>query len=442
MDKDLFSNEAEKALIGAVLYNADYLIELDLSSSDFYIDRHKVIWASVMQLQHEGISPDYVTVLDSLERKNQYQKDLDAYLTGLINNTPFGAQVSEYANTVREYAVRRRALQAAKDIASLAYDLDRDISSPLADIVDRLVQGVKPKIGAVHWGEVISRLYDLTSERSKNPQKIWGIPTGFDAIDQFMGGLQEGEVLYIAGEPGAGKSILANQMGLNMATLDYPGAIYSLEMKDIQIMRRIISGLVHVETRKIKSGDMDAEDWKKFIEGCEQAKMLPVYLCDESNLTTTSLRADLARLKARYGIKWFVLDYLQLMSDGDGKLNDTERSALISRRIKNITSELSLAAITVNSVTKDGMGGDETVKKPSMKMLRGSGQVVHDADTIGILQEFIGDFPPPNKKNLRTFTLVKGRELETIPSYCHLEKFEKWAAFSDVDVKKIQLNGK
>jgi len=431
--KPLFSKEAEEALIGALLIDPGALLMLDLNANDVYIQRHRWVLEAMQSLASRRVNPDIVTLCDELDRRGQLQECGGVvYLVGLISSTPTSLGLENYAGIVSDYARRRRILQAANDLAKEAYAAG---APDVSNIIETLAGAVGGDRGAEHWSGAIDRLYQQVEERSKNPQDIWGIETGYLDFDRITGGLQPGEVLYIGGEPGIGKSILAAGMGVGMAKRGHPGAIYSLEMRDLQVTRRAVSAIAEVDTRHLKSGRLNPDEWSAFIAAADTAHRYPIYLSDDTSLNTGKLRADLARLKMLYHIEWFVLDYLFLVEEPSGgkrELDDNERTSTISRRVKAIVQDLGIAGITVNSVTKEGMGDDA----PNQKRLRGSGQMIHDADLVGFLTRHI-----PNKKNwetedarLRTFTFVKGRELEGAGAF-HLVKCEHYPAFLNYDNK-------
>jgi replicative DNA helicase len=420
-----FSQSAEEALLGAILINPGELREIEIEPSDFYIQRNRWIFEAIRSIPE----PDIITLSDKLTISGHFQEAGGlAYLTQLIGNTPSSLDAGKYAEVIKQHAKRRRIMQAANDLAKCASSEDDKIDEGIANIVDTLTMGIRPKIGAVPWSVFLSQVFDEVDERSKNPKDIWGLSTGFKDFDTATGGLQPGEVLYVGGEPGIGKSILSMQMAVNLGKAGYPGAIYSLEMRGNQVGRRALSSIAKIETRHLKTGRLEDDEWPRFTAAFEEASQYPINLCDDAYLTTGALRADLARLKARYNIQWFVLDYLFLMADGDGRMDDNQRTAYLSRHIKSICSEFNVSGITVNSVTKDGMGNDA---RPSQKNIRGSGQVIHDADLILFLTNHIPSQNETLNKSLRTCTFGKGRELENSSGYFHLVKFDKWPAFGD-----------
>jgi replicative DNA helicase len=438
-EKQLFSQQAEEAFIGAALIDPGNLQQIDLEPEDIYIQRHRWIYEAMQALQSRKADPDFITLTEELDRTGKLAELGGASeIVRLFNRTSSSLGLAQYADIIKGYARRRRVLKCANELAKAAY-ADGEIDEQVSGVVDQLTTGIRPKNGAVHWSGALQRLYDVVEERCKNPKDFWGIPTGFIDYDRTTGGLQPGEVLYIGGEPGIGKSIWSMQIGLNLGKAGIPGAIYSLEMQELQIATRAISALSKVETRRLKTGRLQDDDWQNFTSTIENSIPYPIYLSDQSELTTSALRADLARLKLKHGIQWFVLDYMFLMADGDGKMDDTQRTALLSRRIKTLSSELNLAAITVNSVTKAAMGGKSQL---SQKDLRGSGQVVHDADVICFITKHIPDKSKweTEDESLRTVSFEKGRELEN-PKPFHLTKLEKYPVFGNYAPERAGANG-
>jgi replicative DNA helicase len=438
-EKQLFSQQAEEAFIGAALIDPGNLQQIDLEPEDIYIQRHRWIYEAMQALQSRKCDPDFITLTEELDRTGKLAELGGASeIVRLFNRTSSSLGLSQYADIIKGYARRRRVLKCASELAKAAY-ADGEIDEQVSGVVDQLTTGIRPKNGAVHWSGALQRLYDRVEERAKNPTDIWGMRTGFTDYDRATGGLHQGESVYIAGEPGAGKSKLSLQMGVNLGAAGETGAIYSLEMKEWQITARAVSSMAKMATRKLKSGRLEGEDWSALIQAIEKASEYPIYLSDQSELTTGALRADLARLKLRYGIKWFVLDYMFLMADGDGKMDDTQRTALLSRRIKTIAADLDLAAVTVNSVTKEGMGASGAL---TQKNVRGSGQVVHDADVICFITKHIPDKSKweTEDENLVTVSFAKGRELEN-PKPFHLVKFEHYPAFGNYAPERAGANG-
>lgn len=428
------SQEAEQALIASVLIRPDLFVMLDIEPRDFHQVKHQQIWQVLSELD----SIDFVTVCERLKAKNK----LDAvggseYITSLLSSRVSSLHAEEYAETVRDYARRRGLLDLSNEIAKAAFDTKTPVATRTAEFITSLVDASRTAAGAVHISGIISKLYDEVEERSRNPKDIWGIPTGFPTLDKLTGGMQLTELMMLSGEPGVGKSILGMQMGIQMAAT-CPGAIYSMEMGEKQLARRMLSGIARIPTRNIKTGRLQDDDWTAIVKAIEKLEKLNLFISDSSGWTTTSLRADLARLKAQYGVQWFVVDYLYLLNDGAGN-DEIERTALASKGLKQICMDLNLSGIAIHSMNKSEMGKNGV---PGNQSLRGSGQIIYDADLIAYLTKYIakpGDFSIDNsqQQNMRTLTFGKGRELEDHKKYFHLIKQSGFPLFGEVEERSI-----
>jgi len=230
-------------------------------------------------------------------------------------------------------------------------------------------------------GDILSELLPQIEERRANPTSTPGIPTGFIDIDNLLGGIRKQEMIYIAGEPGVGKSLLMLCMGLNMAKAGHPGAIFSLEMKAETVGRRALSALSMITTNAIETGRVNDAEMQSVAAAVNDAGNVILAINDDAELTLSGLRSELVRLRSLYNIEWFALDYLLLLNGCKAK-DETERSSILSRGTRQIANALELAALTVNSVTKEGMGDTANIANRSV---RGSSGVVHDADIIAFL---------------------------------------------------------
>jgi len=193
------------------------------------------------------------------------------------------------------------------------------------------------------------------------------------------------------------------------------------------VLRRMISALSRVETRKLKTGRLSELELKDVIQASEKAAALNLHICDESSLTTNELRSDIARLKMRYGIRWFVLDYMYLMAD-TGSADDIERTGALSRALKQICKDFEVGGITVNSVTKKGMDGSALRKSD----VRGSGQVIHDADVVLFMQDHQPRQFEVKNPNIKTLTFGKGRELDQPNLAFNLLKHDGYPLFENM----------
>jgi replicative DNA helicase len=325
---------------------------------------------------------DIVVLSELLERKGQLdQAGGTPYLMKLISECPNSFNFEAYERIIHDTAVRRHVINTCGKLATEAYKEGCDITDAISQAVTDLVQSAKPKGGAVSIDRHMAALYQEISERTEDPKLIHGLETGLKDFDKITHGLQRGEEFILAGQPGTGKSLLAFQLGVGMATNGYPGVVYALEMAGKAMVRRHLSAITKIPTYNLQSGVDMNNNWDRLNKGVEIIESLPIFISDATDWTTLQLRADLSRLKSQEGVEWFILDYLDLLVDNVGK-DRNEKSEFLSRQIHGICKDLDMAGLVIQSLNKQGYG-----RFPRMSHLSGSHKVSYDADAIAILSQ-------------------------------------------------------
>ena len=427
---ELFSVENEESLIGAVVIDPAVFPMLGITPEHFFIQRLGDVWRAIDSLYLANTAIDFVTICDELGKMGKLDYiGGQSYLMRLINQTPSSLHVQDYARTVKEYYRRRKWKDIAGKVARAAFDLDVELEKEASLIVDEILTVVQSDDAAVHISNYAKQVLDEVYERMNDPKDIWGIPTGFIDFDEITGGLQLGELLYLSGEPGIGKSILAAQMAKQMAAAEYPGVVYSLEMQGKQVVRRWLSADAQVITRNIKTGRIDDGQFQRIGKEVEIQEKLPLYLSDSALWNTATMRADLARLKVQKGVQWFVVDYAYLLQDGAG-LSETDKTGFVSQQMKAICRSLNLAGIVIHSLTKEGIKNT----MPEGVNLRGSGQMFYDTDLLLMMKQ--GSTP-----NTVSCIFGKGRELEKPKQAFELVRVEGYPKLGNAArVKERQLS--
>ena len=271
------SAKAERALLGALLINPEELSQIDLMPSDFYDKNNGAIYSAMIALDLQGVSVDVISVMNALQSMNKLDEvgGFD-YLAGLANDVPSSLNAQTYADIVKDKSNRRKIIIKSQTLAQAAFDESKDVLEAVSETVESLVSNVNIGEGAKPISHILNQLFDEVSNAMANPKEIYGMATGMPTFDKITRGLQKKEVAILAGEPGAGKSALAVQLGVGMAKgasgqNPHPGVIYELEMSALATVRRVIAYESRVQAYKLRSGKLEDDDVERFTQTTEQA---------------------------------------------------------------------------------------------------------------------------------------------------------------------------
>lgn len=406
------SKEAENALIGSVLINPACFKEIDLSEDDFYFGQAKETWKIFKELVYEKQVIDHLTVMQRATEKGlQSTLGMD-YLLGAVNDTPSSMNFDTYADIVKDKAKRREFIRISETMAVASYDEKQPIDEKIPGILNNIINSSRPQKTMEHISRPLSDLYDEIEKNVENPQEIWGMSSGIPGFDKITGGFQKGEVTMITGEPGTGKSLLSVQFGFHMASEKHGGAIFEMEMKNKQTLLRQLSTESGVEAYKMKSGKIEDDEYSKIAHGIGVMESRPVYISDATTWTTSSMRAELIRLKMQYHIEWFLLDYLMLLKDRYGS-NENERQNFISIAVKDLCKDLDLAGLVINSVNKQSQAS-------------GSKQIQHDFDNNIKMEK-------KENGNITTYDLIWEKQREGVGNqrFINISKKDGFPQFAE-----------
>lgn len=380
------NREAEEAVIGAVLINPEayYDVAQFLRAEDFYIHRHRWIWEAFTRLHEQRTEIDLLTVSQKLQEANKLEDAGGmAYLIGLINAVPSSFHAVAYGRTIEQNAVRRRMLEAANQIARLAYQQDRNIEDIMNDaektVFDisehRLTRDLKP------ISKVLSDYFDQIIERAQRSEEIHGVPTGFIDLDKLLSGLNPSDLLIIAARPGQGKTGLMLSIAKNAAQIHRKKvAIFSLEMANEQLVQRIIAQETAIDSQRLRTGKLQDHEWELLTQAIENLSKTTIFLDDTPGLTPLQLRTKCRRLHLEYGLDLIIIDYLQLMGGDTRSDNRVQEVSYISRSLKVLARELNVPILAAAQLSR--AVEQRADKRPQLSDLRESGSLEQDADIV------------------------------------------------------------
>jgi len=407
------SREAEEAVVGAVLINPEayYDVAQFLAADDFYIHRHKWIWEAFASLHEQRIPVDMLTLSEELDRKNQLAEiGGPAYLTSLVNQVPSSLNAESYGRIVEGHSIRRKMIDAANKIASIAYNEDSTVDHVM-DEAEKAVFNVSErrlKHDLQPISAVLSDYYDRIDDLAKRDDEIYGVPTGFVDLDKILGGLQPSDFLIIAGRPGQGKTgfLLSIAKNAGLTHKKHVG-IFSLEMSNEQVIQRLIAQETGIDSQRLRNGKLREDEWPLFTHAIEVFSDTHIYLDDTPAITPLQLRTKCRRLHMEFGIDLVIIDYLQLMGGDSRTDNRVQEVSYISRNLKVLARELNVPVLAAAQLSR--AVEQRSDKRPVLSDLRESGSLEQDADIVMFIYRPDQYEKETDKQNVAEIIIAKHR---------------------------------
>ena len=380
-----FNLDAEQSVLGAVLLDAECLsvvAEVLPRAEYFYAVNNQLIYGAMLEMYTLGQPVDFVTVLEKLRESPDFDQEQGrVYLVQLAQLVPSVSSVETYARIVRDKYEIRTLMQAVRGILEEA-SAGTEESSLLLDSAEqriyeirqgKQVEGLKP------IREILLETYDrLDLLNSPDRDKYRGIPTGIGLLDSTITGLNRSDLIVLAARPGVGKT----SFGLNIArhasvVSKRRVAFFSLEMSREQLASRLLSTEASVEGTKLRSGDLNDDEWTRIIEAGDILGKAELYFDDAPGITVPQMKAKVRRLK---NVDLVIVDYLQLMSGGKKTDNRVNEISDITRNLKIMAKELDVPVIAMSQLRRPTERSKD--HRPGLSELRDSGSIEQDADIV------------------------------------------------------------
>lgn len=410
------SIEAEQSVLGALMLDNrgwDKIADR-ISSKDFYRNDHRLIFESIARLSEQSKPVDVLTICESLKLDNKL-KDAggESYLFELAKNTLSAANITGYADIVRDRSILRQLIAVGTDITDSALNPEGKDIKLLLDSAEQQVFNIAEQDARGTGPIDINTLLAKTTEKidmlyhSDNP--ITGTPSGFTDFDQMTSGLQAGDLVIVAGRPSMGKTMLGINMAENVALeTKRPVLIFSMEMPADSIVMRMISSLGLIDQHKVRTGKLSDDDWPRVTSTIEMLSNTKIFVDDTPALTPGEVRARARRLAREQGdLALIVVDYLQLMQSPNKQENRSTELSEISRSIKTLAKELNVPVIALSQLNRGLEQRND--KRPVMSDLRESGAIEQDADLIVFIYRDVVYNPETAEKNKAEIIIAKQR---------------------------------
>ena len=388
------AREAERAVLGGLMLETERFDTVTpiINHEDFQGKDHQLIYESMFELIEENKPLDPITVSEKLDNKNLLNKiGGKNYLIELATSTPTAANIEAYAEIIRQRSITRQLMKTNSEIAELINNPQGQDGASLLNEAERKIFALNEQANLSDsalqsMNELIPATMDRLHELSKMGRgNIIGNSTCFKDLDTKLQGVQNGDLIVVAGRPSMGKTAFAMNLAENvLLNEDNEGAvlIFSLEMPGESLTTRLLSGMCKIDQQKVRSGMLKDNELKQIFEEGERLKNKPLYIDDSSLLSPMELLAKSRRLhrSEENGLSLIVVDYLQLMQVPGSTENRVNQISEISRSLKSLARELNVPVIALSQLNR---GVDSRPnRRPIMSDLRDSGAIEQDADVI------------------------------------------------------------
>ena len=404
---------AEQSVLGSMLMDVralDSALEI-LTAEDFYAKSNGLVFEAMKEIHAEGSPIDPVTLSAKLKEKDAPEElSGTEHLKELLESVPTSANVKYYSRIVYDKAVFRRLIKCCEDIASDCY---RGTES-LEDVMEKAEREI---FGIVRSGknedfvpvsEIVIAALAKIEEAAKTKGGITGLSTGFTDLDIMTTGLQKSDFLLIAARPSMGKTAFA------LSILDYvvcrrnrSAVIFSLEMSKEQLINRLFAMEARIDAQKIRSGNLDEEEWENLMESAELIGSSKLIIDDTPGITVTEMRSKCRKYKLEYDVSLIVIDYIQLMSSGGRIESRQQELSDISRSLKGLARELDVPVIALSQLNRSVETRAD--HRPMMSDIRESGAIEQDADVIMFLYRDDYYNPETEERNVAEVIIAKQR---------------------------------
>ena len=394
------SPEAERSVLGACIISQEALgtaIEL-LRPDDFYNVSYRTMFEILSSMYLSDKTVDMITLSEELKARELFETlGGQMFIGGLMSSVTTTANIITHSEIVRDYAVRRKLIEAGDRIISLSNRTDNETKNIIEEAERLIFEAAQNRSSKDfrHVREIIGPVFVGVEERYKeNDNRVAGYPTGFPDLDSYMGGLQPGSLTIIAARPSMGKTAFAvNIAQFGGGSSNHPVLIFSLEMPAEQLVMRMLSAESGVNLSTLSAGTFDSDIFEEVRRACDVLAKRNIFINDDSGLTAMDFRTRCRRFKTRHpDLALVIVDYLQLMSSGEGRTEGRQQEVSdISRMLKNAARELECPVIALSQLSRAVEA--RTEKKPQLSDLRDSGAIEQDADLVLLMfrQDYYGE---------------------------------------------------
>ncbi len=425
--------QAEESLLGAMMLSTEAIAAAAgiVNAGDFYKPAHGHIYDAIHTLYAGGQPADPVTVSDELRRAGLLESiGGPAVLSNVMSSTPATSNAGRYARIVEEYALLRRLIGVAGEIAEIGYGMPEDVSKALDTAESMIYQVNERRVTdtTAQIRDLLAANLDRLEQLYERGDAVTGVPTGYVDLDELLSGLQPSNLIVVGARPAAGKTSFALGMAAHAAlNANRPVLFFSLEMSNLELSQRLLCAEARIDSTRVRNGRLTPDDWSRVSTAMGRLAEAPIWIDDNPNLTIMEIRAKARRLKSQVGdLGMVVIDYLQLMTGRGSAESRQVEVAEMSRGLKILARELECPVVALSQLSRGlEMRAD---KRPMLSDLRESGSIEQDADVVVFLYRDELYHPDSQDRGQAEVIVAKHRNGPTgVVRLAFLEQFTRFA---------------
>lgn len=376
--------ELEQRILGSLIVYPEKIDSSGLVEEDFSEPLHQRIFSRITHLHHEGVGISPLTVWTPMKGDGELVEvgGID-YLATMATMAPALPDLRFLGSQLKTTRQRRQIYLLSEETMEKA----KDITKPVAEILDEADKALYALSDKAHYGSksvtfstAIKLALAQAEKAAEAGGRIVGLETRLTEIDKLLGGLQNSDLIIVAGRPGMGKTALATNMAFNIAKAKKPVLFFSLEMSAAQLSARILSETSGVEMWKARCGNMSPAEWDDYVLSGRELDETPLHIDDSGGLSLPQLVSRARKLKREHKIQLIVVDYIQLMAGGRKDGNRVLEITEITKGLKSLAKELDIPILALSQLSRGVDSRDD--RRPVLSDLRDSGSIEQDADVV------------------------------------------------------------
>ena len=433
------SIEAEKSVIGSMIMNRDAIVTASemLHGDDFYSHQYGVIFEAMVEMYNVGEVVDLITLQNKLKEKDLPPEVSSLeFVKDLLGTVPTSINIEHYAKIVSDKAMLRRLIKVNEEIANKCYSGKEKMEVLMEDTEKQIVRLIQSRSSGdfVPIREVALNAMNMIEKASKTSGTVTGIPTGFIDLDYKLAGMHPSDLILIAARPSMGKTAFVLNIAQHVAFREKKTvAIFSLEMSKESLVNRLLSLESRVDAQKIRTGNLQDEDWERLVESAGVIGASNLIIDDTPSISVSELRSKCRKYKMEHDLSMIIIDYLQLMS-GSGRGSESRQQEIseISRSLKAVAREFQVPVLALSQLSRAVEQRPD--HRPMLSDLRESGAIEQDADVVMFI--YRDEYYNPDTEKAKTAEIIVAKQRNGPIGTVDLAWLSQYTRFANLEPDK------